>query len=107
MKWLSPCTKMPTIATSCGKARIANRIAYREVVDHLPLLRRQVEITVHFVVVESANACRAQPERFGGEIQAVADRAGFEMHIAVTTIAMGAAGAIEIADHRERCAGVA
>ena len=71
-------------------------------VHHLSLLGRQVEITVHLLIVERADAGRSQPERFRGEIQAMADGACFEMHIAITTVAMGAGGTIEIADHRER-----
>ena len=61
---------------------------------------------MHLLVVERANAGRPQPECFRGEIQAVADSACFEMHIAITTITMGADGTLEIADHRERHAGV-
>ena len=36
----------------------------------------------------------------------MADGACFEMHIAITTVTMGAGGTLEIADHRERHAGV-
>ena len=59
------------------------------------------------VIVERADASRPKPERFGGEIQAVADGACFEMHIAITTVSMGADGALDIANHRERHACVA
>ena len=85
-----------------SRRRIGNRITDREMVHHLSLLGRQVEITVHLLIVERADAGRPQPERFRGEIQAVADGACFEMHIAITTVTMGAGGALEIADHRER-----
>src|ERR1022692_1881040 len=93
---------MPTMAISCLKARIGNRIADCEVINHLPLRWRQFEITVHLRVVERANSGRPQPECFGRKIQAVADGAGFEMHIAVSTITMSAGGTIKIADHGER-----
>ena len=62
---------------------------------------------MHLVIVERADAGRPKPERLRGEIQAVADGACFEMHIAITTVAMGAGGTLEIADHRERHACVA
>ena len=77
-------------------------MADREMVHHLSLRRRDVEITVHFRIVERADAGGSQPERFRGEIQALTDGAGFEMYIAITTVTMGADGAVEIADHRER-----
>src|SRR5437764_6473761 len=92
---------MPTMAISCLESWIGNRITDRKMVHHLSLVGRQVEITVHFLIIERANASRPQPERFRGEIQAVADGACFEMHIAVTTITMGADGTLKIADHRE------
>ena len=88
------------------QARIGNRVADREMVHHLSLLGRHVEIAMHFLIVERADAGGAQPERFRGKIQAVADGAGFEMHIAITTVAVSAGGTIEIADHRKRHAGV-
>ena len=71
-------------------------------VYHLSLLGRQVEITVHLIIVERADAGRPKPKRLRSEIQALADGAGFEMHIAITTVSIGAGGTIEIADHRER-----
>jgi hypothetical protein len=66
---------MPTIGISCLEARVGNRITDREMVHHLSLLGRQVEITVHLIIVERADAGCPQPERFRGEIQAVADGA--------------------------------
>src|SRR5262245_23780883 len=107
MKWLSPCTKIPTMASSCLKARIGNRITDREMVHHLSLLGRQVEIIVHLVIVKRADASGSESERLRGQIQAVTDGACFEMHIAITTVSMGADGTFDIADHRERHAGVA
>ena len=70
-------------------------------VHHLSLLGREVEIAVHLFVVKRANAGCRQPEGFRREIEPVADSAGFKMHIAITTITMGADGTLEIADHRE------
>src|SRR5437868_11728413 len=92
---------MPTIVILCCEARIGNRITDREMVHHLSLLGREVEIPVHLFVVERANAGRREPECFRGEIEPVTDGACFKMHIAVTTITMGAGGTVEIADHRE------
>src|SRR3954451_23282749 len=92
---------MPMIATLSREARIGNRITDREMVHHLSLLGREVEIAVHLFVVERANAGRRQPECFRGQIEPVADSACFKMHIARTTITMGADGTVEIADHRE------
>src|SRR5207245_8800206 len=68
---------------SCFDARIVNRMADGEMVHHLALLGRQAEITVDLIVEERANARGAQPERFGGQIQALADGAGFEVRIAI------------------------
>ena len=72
----------------------------------LSLVGYQVEITVHLIIVEGADAGRTQSKRFSGEIQAVADSACFKMHIAITTVAIGASGTLEIADHRKSHAGV-
>ena len=73
-------------------------------VDHLSLVRGQVEITVYLLIVERTDAGCPQPKRFRGEIQAVADGACFEMHIAITTVTVGACGTLEIgrASCRER-----
>src|SRR5688500_5745901 len=102
MKWLSPCTRIPTMASLCLKARIGNGITDREMVHHISLLRRQVEIIMHLVIVKRADASCPESERLRGEIQAVTDGACFEMHIATTTVSMGADGTLDIADHRER-----
>src|SRR6185312_5913331 len=93
---------MPTIGFLCLKTRVGNRITDREMVNDLFAPGRQIEIMVHFLIVERANSGSPQSERFRGEIHAVADGAGFEMHVAVTTIAVSARCAIEITDHRER-----
>src|SRR5579872_294595 len=92
---------MPTIAILCRKAVIGNPITDREMVDHLSLLGREVEIAVHLFVIKRANAGCRQPEGFRREIEPVADNACFKMHITITTITMGADGTAEIADHRE------
>src|SRR5579872_3413465 len=95
------------MAISSLQARIGNRITDREMVHDLALIGRQVEVMVHLFIVERADACRPEPERLRGEIQALADGACFEMHIAITTVTMGADGTLEIANHREREACVA
>src|SRR5436309_1327362 len=95
------------MAISCLKARIWNRITYRKVVNHLTLLRGDVEIAMHFLIVECADACSTQAERFRGEIQALSKGASLEMHIAVAAVAMRTGGAVEIADHRKCHASVA
>src|SRR5947209_958013 len=92
---------MPTIAILCRKARIGNRITDREMVHHLSLLGREVEIAVHLFVVKRANAGCRQPQGFCRQIEPVPGSAGFKMYIAVTTVTMGADGTVEIADHRE------
>jgi hypothetical protein len=51
-------TKIPGMPISCLQARIGNRITDREMVHHLPLLGRQVEITVHRLIVERADTGR-------------------------------------------------
>src|SRR6202051_34024 len=72
----------------------------------LSLFGDQLEMTVHLVVVEGTDAGRTQSKCFSGEIQAVANSACFKMRIAITTVAIGASGTIEIADHRKGHAGV-
>ena len=72
----------------------------------LSLFGCQVEMTVHLIIVEGTDAGRTQSKCFSGEIQAVANSACFKMHIAITTVAIGASGTIEIADHRKGHAGV-
>ena len=79
----------------------------RKVVDHLSLRGLKVEIAVHLVVIEGANAGGCQPERFGSDIKAVADCPGFEMHVAVAPITMGLGGAINIRNHGKRHTGIA
>ena len=107
MKWLSPCTRIPTMAFSSLKARIGDRITNRKVVHHLSPLRRHAEITMHVVIVESADAGGPQPQRFRRQVQALADGARLEMHIAITAVARAAHGTLQIADHRKRDARVA
>ncbi len=90
------------MAASALDARIGNRITDREVINHLAAVGRESKITVHFVIVERADSGRPESQRFGGKIQAVANGAGFEMHIAVSAISMSSGGAIKVADHGER-----
>lgn len=81
-------------------------MADREMIDHLSLLGRQVEIAMNFLIVECADACGSQPERFRGEIQTVADGARFEMHVAISPVAVSTHCTLQIANHRKRHAGV-
>src|ERR1700738_5571120 len=67
----------------------------------LPLVGHQVEMTLHLIIIEGADAGRTQPKCLSGEIQAVANSACFKMHIAITTVAISTSGTIEIADHRK------
>ena len=92
---------MATIVISTLEARIDDWITDREVVDNLSLFGRQVEIMMHLIIVERADARRAQPERFRREIHSLADGACFEMHIAIAAVAIDAGGTVEIADHRK------
>ena len=62
---------------------------------------------MHLIVEKRANARRAEPQRFSGQIQAMANGAGLEMRVAVTAIAIRAGSAIQIGNHRERHAGIA
>src|ERR1039458_8707456 len=66
----------------------------------------QVEMTVHLLIVKGTDAGCPQPKRFSGEIETLANSACLKMDIAITTVAIGASGTIEIADHRKRHAGV-
>ena len=72
----------------------------------LSLVGHQVEMPLHLIIIEGADAGRTQPKCLSGEIQAVANSACFKMHIAITTVAIGASGTLEIADHRKDHAGV-
>src|ERR1700678_3555865 len=72
----------------------------------LSLVGHQVEMPLHFIIIEGADAGRTQTKCLSGEIQAVANSACFKMYIAITTVAIDASGAIEIADHRKSNAGV-
>lgn len=58
MKWLSPCTRIPTTAISRNEAWIGNRITDREMVYHLSQFGRYVEISVHLLIVERADSGR-------------------------------------------------
>src|SRR5579859_3620076 len=61
---------------------------------------------VHLIIVEGTYARGTQAKCLGGEIQAMANSACFKMYVAITTVAIDASGAIEIADHRKGNAGV-
>ena len=72
----------------------------------LSLFGRHVEMTEHFIIVEGTDAGRTQPKCLSGEIQTMANSAGFKMHIAITTVSICAHSAIEITNHRKGHAGV-
>ena len=72
----------------------------------LPLLGSHVEITIHFIIVEGADTSCSQPERLSGEIQTLANGAGFEMNVAITTISIFGSSAIEVTNHRKGHAGI-
>jgi len=97
---------MPTTAISCPKARIGNRITDREMVHNLSLLGRKAKVAVNLFIVKRADTGGSQPERFCGNTQTMANGTCFKMHIPITTIAMSADGTLDIADHRERHAGI-
>jgi hypothetical protein len=89
------------ITSSSFEAPIGYWITDSEMVNHLSLVGRQVEITMDPVIVEGANAGCGQSERFGGEIQSVTDGACFEMHVPIAAGPMSADRTFKIADHRE------
>src|ERR1700689_3186791 len=68
-------------------------------VHNLSSLGRKAQIFVHFVIEESANASCSKAESFGGEIHSLTDGAGFEMNVSISSIAVNAGSAFEIADH--------
>ena len=92
---------------STPEARIGDWITNREVVDNLSLFRCQVEVVMHLIIVERADARCTQPERFCSKIHSLADGTCFEMHIAIAAVAVGTGGTFEIADHRKGYARIA
>ena len=78
----------------------------REMINNLSLFGYQVEMTVHLIIVKGTDARRTQSKRFSRKVQAVANSACFKMRVAITTVAIAASGALEIADHRKGHAGV-
>ena len=52
----------------------------------LPFFGCQIQATVHLVIVKGPDAGCTQPKGLGGEAQALANSAGFEMDIAITTV---------------------
>src|ERR1035438_1388830 len=87
-------------------ARIGDRVTDRKMVDDLPLVGYQVEMTVHLIIVEGTDAGCPQSKRFSSEIKCLANSACLKMDIAITTVAIGTSGTIEIADHRKGHAGI-
>src|SRR6478609_4123368 len=63
-------------------------------------------MTVDLIIVKGADTCGTQPKCLSCEIQALANGAGFKMHIAVTTVSIGGSRTMEITNHREGQAGV-
>ncbi len=53
------------MAISCLKARIADGITDREMVDDMSLFGRKTEITVHLLIVERDDAGRSWAQRTG------------------------------------------
>ena len=51
----------------------------------LSLFRRQVEVTVHLIIVEGTDTGCTQPKCLSGEIQTLSNSTGFKMHIAIAT----------------------
>src|SRR6201981_325321 len=76
-------------------------------VYNLALFGHQVEITVHLIIVEGADAGRTQSKRFSSEVQALANSACFKMDIAIATVAIAGNGTLEIANHRKGHAAIA
>src|SRR5437762_8145487 len=87
-------------------AWIRNRITDRKMINDLSLGGCQIEVVVHFIIVEGADTGCAQSKRFRGEIECLANSAGFKMHVAITQVAIVMNGTIEIADHRKAYASV-
>src|ERR1035438_5896993 len=83
------------------QARIGNRVAYREMVDDLSSLRRQTQISVHFLIKKRSNACRSQAKGFGSKIHSLTNSARLGMHISISTIAVIPRSVLKIADHGE------
>jgi hypothetical protein len=54
MKWLSPCTRIPTIVRSSLEAQAGNRMTDREMIQHLSPLALNIDIAVHLLIIERA-----------------------------------------------------
>ena len=80
------------------EAWIGDRITNRKMVYDLSLRGRQREITMHFIVIKRAYTGCPEPKRFSCEIQVVANSPCFKMNMAITSVAIGASGTIEITD---------
>ena len=61
--------------------KIRHGAADREVIDHLAVPRREAEEAVNVVVEEGADPGRLEAEGFGGEVEALPDRAGLEVRV--------------------------
>src|SRR5579872_2429701 len=90
-----------------GDARIRNGITNRKMVYDLSLVEHQIEMTVHFVIVERADASSAESKCLSGEVHSVANGTGLKVYIAISPITIEACCAIEFTNHREGYAGVA
>jgi len=56
MKWLSPCTRIPSMAISCPEARIAHRTRDHDLAQNQVARDTEVEVTAHFFIIERADA---------------------------------------------------
>jgi hypothetical protein len=71
------------------------------VINHLTGCRIDSQIAVDSVVVEGADTSGLEAHRFGGEIQTVADSAGFEVGKPVAALPELRCGAVQASDHRK------
>src|SRR3954454_3936496 len=62
---------------------------------------------MHFLIEESADTGRSKSQCFRRQIEALPDRAGFEMHVPIATLAIKADSAIQISNQGECHTGVA
>src|SRR4051794_9791864 len=89
---------------SATQPRVENRITDSEMIHHLSMLRPQLEIVVHFVIVKRANTGRTQSESFRSQVEPMPNRSCFEVHIAITSIACDLCRPFQLTDHRKEYA---
>lgn len=81
-----------------GSRRVSGSGSPIAKLNNLPLFRFDVEIPVHFVIVERTNACRSKSKCFRPQLKPVAKRSCSEMNVAVTLVAIRLAHALHIPD---------